>query len=122
MKVYISSHSAEYANKLAESLTGAGHVIVSTWHTESGPKLPLTEEWKWCQRAHDNFRLVGASDVFVLISSADPVAGGKFVEAGYASACGAAVFVLGDFENGMMCFAEKCETVEDLIKAIAGTF
>jgi hypothetical protein len=119
MKVYISSHSVEEARKLGESLTGAGHVIVSTWHKESGPMLPLTEEWEWYQRARDNFRIIEAADALVLISSADPVAGGKFVEAGYATCSGLAVFVLGNFENGMMCFAERCETVGDLIQALA---
>lgn len=114
-KVYVSSHHPDPANALATELVAAGHTVVSTWHTENGPRPAADDAAAWAKKANRNFEQIETADVFVLIASPEHidgtrrVSGGKFVEAGYAlgltdhvGCCKVEVFTVGGVENGML--------------------
>lgn len=105
-KVYISAHHPDPANALADALTAAGHEVVSTWHRDDNPRPAKDDADGWGAKADDNLhRIAAMAETLVLIAGPDRYPGGKFVEAGYALACGAKVYTLGGIENGMLHYA-----------------
>lgn len=121
MKVYISAHHPDPANELSDALTAAGHQVLSTWHRD-GPRPDISDEPAWAEKACDNFDLIDKVDALILIASlahisgTNRVAGGKFVEAGYALGVEKRVYTLGGVENGMMHAALNVADVAELLK------
>ncbi len=102
MNVYISCHDHRIATDFAGMLAGAGHTIVSTWHTETAPRPDPNDGAEWGEKASRNMGQIGGADALVLIAAPDKVTGGKFVEAGYALCGGVTVYTVGRVENGML--------------------
>lgn len=108
LDLYISAHNKQEAERAAELLKAAGHKITATWLTRKEGE------------ERTNFRDIDESDALVLLASPYRVPGGKFVEAGYAYGVGAAVYVVGHFENSMMpLISGQFDSVENLIEALA---
>ena len=109
MKVYISCHHPDPANELAAILREAGHEVVSTWHTETGPRPDAADKHSWGLKADNNLAQITTADDLVVIASPEHlsrercVPGGEFFEAGFAQAHpGMRVFTVGGVENGML--------------------
>ena len=102
MRVYISCHNPDLANDLAAVLKAAGHEVVSTWHSDPGPRPARDDAGAWAAKTVDNLAQIGAADALALIAGPERYPGGKFVEAGYALCACVKVFTVGGVENGML--------------------
>lgn len=118
MRVYISCHHPNPANELAAALTAAGHVVVSTWHTDGETREPVGNAGWWRKRADYNFALIETADVLALVAGPERYPGGKFVEAGYAMKEGLRVVTVGTVENGMMQYGESVPDVAALVRLL----
>ena len=88
MKVYVSANDITEAKRVAARLRGLDHEVVSTWHDE-----PNTNDDP--SRALRNFFDIDRADAYVGVVAPEKVAGGKFVEQGYALGKGKKCFLLG---------------------------
>lgn len=118
MKVYISCHDSLVAKSLAEELRQAGHQVVSDWHEENAPRPDHNDVKSWLYKAIHNLDQIRIAERLILVSGTDKYPGGKFVEAGYAYACGVHVIVLGRRENGMVSLFGLADDVPILLKLL----
>lgn len=118
-KIYISSHDAPEAERLAAKLRDAGHTVVSTWHLDHSPKVSASDGAWWSERREDNHDQIAEADNLVLMSGPDKYSGGKFFEAGIAHASGIPVVVLGHYENGMVSGFPVVQDSDGLIELLA---
>jgi len=124
VRVYIACHHPDPANQIAAELKAAGHAVVSTWHTSTGPRPARDDAAGWGRNALRNQTEIDGCNVLVVVASPDHVAGvsrvpgGKFVEAGYAVRAMKRVVTVGGVENGML-YHPHVEHVADAAGLVA---
>lgn len=118
---YISAHSPELAQRLADKIIDTGHRVLSQWHLNAGPKLDLIAADDWNRRVVDNVERIKYADVLLLLSAyPERVPGGKFFEAGCAFSLDLPIWVVGPIENGMVAgaYTRQFDTVDALLEAL----